>query len=98
MGGYARVETAQGRLPRRDGWRIRSVVTPRARASALARPTKPIAFRWSMAIDFCNMLIGYARGSTHAQDNAAQLAALNSAECELVFEEKASRGRWERPE
>ena len=51
-----------------------------------------------MAIDFCNMLIGYARVSTHAQDNAAQLAALKAAKCELVFEEKASGGRRERPE
>jgi DNA invertase Pin-like site-specific DNA recombinase len=44
------------------------------------------------------MLIGYARVSTQEQDNAAQVAALKSAGCELIFEEKATGGRWERPE
>jgi DNA invertase Pin-like site-specific DNA recombinase len=44
------------------------------------------------------MLIGYARVSTQDQDNAAQISALKSAGCELIFEEKASGGRWERPE
>jgi DNA invertase Pin-like site-specific DNA recombinase len=44
------------------------------------------------------MLIGYARVSTQDQDNAAQISALKSAGCELIFEEKASSGRWERPE
>ena len=44
------------------------------------------------------MLIGYARVSTQDQDNAAQIAALKSAGCELIFEEKASGGRWDRPE
>jgi len=44
------------------------------------------------------MLIGYARVSTQDQDNAAQTAALKSAGCELIFQEKATGGRWERPE
>lgn len=44
------------------------------------------------------MLIGYARVSTQDQDTAAQIAALKSAGCELIFQEKASSGRWERPE
>jgi len=44
------------------------------------------------------ILIGYARVSTQEQDNAAQVAALKSAGCELIFEEKAAGGRWERPE
>ena len=44
------------------------------------------------------MLIGYARVSTQDQDNAAQIAALKLAGCEIIFEEKASGGRWERPE
>ena len=43
------------------------------------------------------MLIGYARVSTQDQDNAAQIAALKSAGCELIFQEKATGGRWERP-
>ena len=45
------------------------------------------------------MLIGYARVSKgDEQSNAAQVAALTKAECEQVFEEKASGGRWDRPE
>jgi DNA invertase Pin-like site-specific DNA recombinase len=44
------------------------------------------------------MLIGYARVSTQDQDTAAQIAALKLAGCELVFQEKAAGGRWERPE
>ena len=44
------------------------------------------------------MLIGYARVSTQDQDTAAQVAVLKSAGCELIFQEKASGGRWERPE
>ena len=44
------------------------------------------------------MLIGYARVSTQDQEAAAQIAALKTAGCELVFQEKASGGRWDRPE
>ena len=44
------------------------------------------------------MLIGYARVSTGEQDTAAQRAALTAAGCELIFQEKASGGRWDRPE
>jgi DNA invertase Pin-like site-specific DNA recombinase len=44
------------------------------------------------------MQIGYARISTNEQDSAAQVAALRTAGCELIFKEKASGGRWERPE
>jgi DNA invertase Pin-like site-specific DNA recombinase len=44
------------------------------------------------------MLIGYARVSTNEQDAAAQVRALEAAGCELIFREKASGGRWERPE
>jgi DNA invertase Pin-like site-specific DNA recombinase len=44
------------------------------------------------------MLIGYARVSTTEQDTAAQTAALTSAGCEKIFREKASGGRWDRPE
>ena len=44
------------------------------------------------------MLIGYARASTTDQDTAAQGAALKAAGCELIFREKASGGRWDRPE
>lgn len=44
------------------------------------------------------MFIGYARVSTHDQDTAAQIAALKSAKCEMMFQEKAGGGRWDRPE
>src|ERR1035441_10918143 len=44
------------------------------------------------------MLLGYVRVSTSDQDTAAQSAALKAAGCEVVFREKASGGRWDRPE
>ena len=44
------------------------------------------------------MLIGYARVSTSEQQTAAQVTALKAAGCERIFREKASGGRWERPE
>jgi DNA invertase Pin-like site-specific DNA recombinase len=44
------------------------------------------------------MLIGYARVSTDNQETAAQVAALRSAGCERIYREKASGGRWDRPE
>jgi DNA invertase Pin-like site-specific DNA recombinase len=44
------------------------------------------------------MLIGYARVSTQDQDTDAQISALKSYGCELIFQEKASGGRWNRPE
>ena len=47
---------------------------------------------------YATMLIGYARVSTQDQDAGAQIAALKAAGCELLFQEKASGGRWDRPE
>jgi DNA invertase Pin-like site-specific DNA recombinase len=44
------------------------------------------------------MRFGYARVSTQEQDTALQIAALEAAGCERVFQEKASGGRWDRPE
>src|SRR5437763_4689063 len=44
------------------------------------------------------MLIGYARVSTNDQETATQVAALKAAGCERIYREKASGGRWHRPE
>lgn len=44
------------------------------------------------------MLTGYARVSTDDQDTALQVAALKAAGCERIYREKASGGRWDRPE
>jgi DNA invertase Pin-like site-specific DNA recombinase len=44
------------------------------------------------------MLIGYVRVSTNDQETAAQVAALKAAGCERTYREKASGGRWDRPE
>ena len=44
------------------------------------------------------MQIGYARVSTGYRDNAVQVTALKTAGCERIYREKASGGRWDRPE
>lgn len=44
------------------------------------------------------MRIGYARVATQDQDTQTQISALKAAGCEIVFQEKASGGRWDRPE
>src|SRR6202142_964755 len=44
------------------------------------------------------MLIGYARVSTNDQETATQVAALKATGWERIYREKASGGRWDRPE
>src|SRR3712207_561332 len=44
------------------------------------------------------MLFGYARVSTDDQGTTAQVRALKAAGCERIYREKASGGRWDRPE
>src|SRR6202043_3208410 len=45
------------------------------------------------------MLIGYARVSKiDQQDTRAQVKALKEVGCKRIFEEKASGGRWDRPQ
>jgi len=54
-----------------------------------------------MATGLCNiiMLIGYARVSKlEDQDTATQKRALKAAGVDRIFEEKASGGRWDRPQ
>jgi DNA invertase Pin-like site-specific DNA recombinase len=43
-------------------------------------------------------VLGYGRVSRESQDLAQQRAALRAAGCSRLFEEKASGGRWDRPE
>ena len=43
-------------------------------------------------------VLGYGRVSREGQDLAQQRAALRTAGCGRLFEEKASGGRWDRPE
>ena len=45
------------------------------------------------------MLVGYARVSkADDRDTTAQVKALRKAGCKRIFEEKASGGRWDRPQ
>lgn len=44
------------------------------------------------------MLIGYAGVSINDQEIAAQVAALKAADCERIYRERSSGGRWDRPE
>jgi DNA invertase Pin-like site-specific DNA recombinase len=47
---------------------------------------------------FSHMLIGYARVSTDDQDMRLQIDALKRAGCKMIYEERASGSRTDRPE
>jgi hypothetical protein len=49
-------------------------------------------------IQFCDMLIGYARMSTGDQDLRLQRAALKDVGCKRTFEEKVSGAKRDRPQ
>jgi DNA invertase Pin-like site-specific DNA recombinase len=76
-------ETAEGAEPRTCGVR-----NPVAKSPAKATGLSDIL-----------MLLGYARVSkADDQDTATQVSALKAAGCGRVYEEKASGGRWDRPQ
>jgi Resolvase, N terminal domain len=61
-------------------------------------PCKRLFLYWKYWRYLCARLIGYARVSASEQETAAQAAALKGAGCERIYREKASGGRWDRPE
>jgi DNA invertase Pin-like site-specific DNA recombinase len=63
-------------------------VLKRSFMKAAAKPEKQAA----------GAILGYGRVSREGQDLAQQRAALRAAGCTRLFEEKASGGRWDRPE
>jgi len=44
------------------------------------------------------MKIGYARVSTNDQDTQLQIDALTAIGCEIIYQEKQSGGKRDRPE
>jgi DNA invertase Pin-like site-specific DNA recombinase len=73
-------------------------MTPTPALQGLARCKKVLHYCAEWQQGFATMRFGYARVSTQEQDTALQIGALEAAGCERVFQEKASGGRWDRPE
>ena len=83
--------------------RLRNAKSLHALTRGKVHCVKVLLFPFPLAIRLCNhpapMLIGYARVSrADEQDTALQKRALKEAGVERIFEEKASGGRWDRPQ
>ena len=87
-------ELQRTRLAQRNGF---ATIRPRTCFQGLRRCETVLQNTLVLQYHYA-MLIGYARVSTDDQDTAAQVAALEAAGCERIFREKASGGRWERPQ
>jgi transcriptional regulator with XRE-family HTH domain len=83
-----------------QNWQTFLCATPSQRPATpgLARCKKVLHYCAEWQQEFATMRFGYARVSTQEQDTALQIGALEAAGCERVFQEKASGGRWDRPE
>ncbi|WP_392712668.1 recombinase family protein [Rhizobium ruizarguesonis] len=75
------------------------MATPQKRASERRKNLSPNETQTQQAKATVSALLGYTRVSkAEDQDTAPQIEALEAAGCRRIFEEKASGGRWDRPE
>jgi DNA invertase Pin-like site-specific DNA recombinase len=65
---------------------------------AMPRAVRKRTFTKATKTHASGATFGYGRVSREGQDLAQQRSALRAAGCTRLFEEKASGGRWERPE
>ena len=64
----------------------------------MPKPVRKHSFEKAPQQPVKGSVLGYGRVSREGQDLAQQRAALRAAGCGRLFEEKASGGRWDRPE